>query len=175
MLRGELWPLVKNGKKRMTIRRRYSVSEGEEILIHAGGKLVGRARIVRTYKKKMGEIGDEEAEKEGVPLPKLKKILERTYGKGQELVAVEFELLEVFDPPIDPEKMYYGSKTPQEIARESLKRNIVENPFERSVLEKLGDGKSIREIALEMGGLGERKIIRRIVRKYGKKLERPTS
>ena len=177
MLSRELWPLVRSGKKRATIRRRYSVSKGDEILIHAGGNIVGRAKIVRVYKRKMGEIGSEEAEKEGMPLPKLEKILERTYGKDpdQELVVVEFKLLEVFNPPIDLESTYYGDKTPQEIAREALKRNIVEDPFERSILERLGKGGSIREVAFETGGLGKRGIIRRIVRKYGKELESSTS
>jgi len=169
MLKRELWPLVKKGIKKITIRRSVRFSEGEEVLIHAGGKIVGRARITNIYRKKMKSIGAEEAEKEGIPLPRLKKMLENTYGKNpeQELTVVEFELVEVFDPPLDPEKKYYGDKSPQEIAEEALKKGMVKDPFEREVLKKLAKGKSIREIAFELGGLEKRKIIRRIVRKYG--------
>ena len=177
MLKQELWPLVKGGKKRITIRRFSTLSPGEEVLIHAGGKLVGCARVVRVYRKRMREIGEEEARKEGIPLERLRKILERTYGKDpdQVLTVVEFDLLEVFDPPLDPEKEYYGDRTPQEIAREALERGIVGDRLEREVLEKLAAGKSIREIAFEMGGLGKRKVIRRIVRKYRRVLEGITS
>lgn len=177
MLKQEFWPLVKSGKKRITIRRFAKFSPGEEILIHTGGKIVGRARVVAVYKKKMEDIGEEEARKEGISLSKLRKLLERTYGKdpNQELTVVEFDLLDVFDPPIDPEKLYYRGATPQEIARDALNKGIVDDPFELEVLEKLATGKSIREIAFEMGGLWQRKIIRRIVRKYRKKLEEVTS
>jgi len=173
MLKKELWPLVKAGKKRITIRRFLKVKPGDEVLLHAGGKIVGRARIVLVYRKKLGEIGEEEARKEGIPLRKLKKMLEDMYGRDPdtELTVAEFDLLEVFDPPRDPEEEYYGSMTPQEIARMALEKKIVESEEERKILEELAEGKSIREIAFQMGGLHRRRIIRRIVRKYRKKLE----
>ncbi len=177
MLKKELWPLVREGKKRITIRRFLKVKPGDEVLIHAGGKIVGRARIVLVYRKKLGEIGEEEARKEGIPLKKLRKMLEEMYGHNPntELTIAEFDLVEVFDPPKDPEKEYYGSMTPREIARQAIAAGIVESEDERKILEELAGGKSIREIAFEMGGLHRRKLIRRIIRKYRKKLEEITS
>lgn len=177
MLKQEFWPLVRSGKKRITIRRFARFQPGEEVFIHSGGKIVGKARILSVYKKRMGEIGEEEARKEGIPLEKLKRTLENTYGKNPEqmLTVVEFELTDVFDPPLDPEEMHYRGLTPREIAEEALNRGIVKNPEEREILEKIARGKSIREVAFEMGGLGRRKIIRKILRKYRELLDATSS
>ncbi len=172
MLKREFWPLVREGKKRITIRKFAPFRPGEIVQIHSGGKIVGEARIVNVYRKKLGEIGKEEARKEGMPLSKLLRLLRRTYGDDPELplTVVEFDLIRTYDPPLDPERLHYGEITPQQIAKMALEAGIVDDDGERRILEALASGKSIREIAFEMGGLHKRKMIRRIIRKYGEVL-----
>ncbi len=169
MLKAELWPLVVEGKKRITIRKRTKLRPGDDVLIHAGGKIVGRARVIRVYRKSVDEIGEEEAKKEGIPLEKLKSMLRKLYGSGH-VYIIEFELLEVFNPPLDPHERAYGGLEPAEIAIEGLKRKLYENEEEKRILELVAREKSIRKVAQTLGGLEKRRIIRKILRKIRNRL-----
>ena len=169
MLKAELWPLVVEGKKRITIRKRTKLRPGDDVLIHAGGKIVGRAKILRVYKKKIDEISEEEAKKEGMPLDKLRSLLRNLYGSGS-VYVVEFELLEVFDPPLDPHERAYGGYSPVGIAVEGLRRRLYENSEEKRILELVAGEKSLRKAAQILGGLEKRRLIRRVLRKIREKL-----
>jgi hypothetical protein len=174
MLREKYWPLVEKGKKTITIRRYTDLKPGDLAYIHAGGKIRGLARVVRVYERSVDEIGPEEAKKEGMGLEKLKRELKRIYGDAEKLKIVEFELLETYNPPIDPEELRYGGKTPQQIAREALEKGIVEDR-DLQIVKEIAGGKSIREVAFKLGGLKKRRIIRGVLEKYRKKLEELTS
>ncbi len=162
MLKAEFWPLVKSGKKTITIRKRTRLRPGDDVLIHAGGKIVGRARILRVYRKRVDEIGEKEAKKEGIPLEKLREILRELYGSS-EVYVIEFQLEEVFDPPIDPHTRRYGEMDPVEIARIALKEGLYEGEKEKGLLELIVREGSLRRAAQRLGGLGKRKILRRLL------------
>jgi len=52
MLKARYWPLVKEGKKTITIRRNTKLQPGDLVEIHAGGKVRGIAKILRVYEKR---------------------------------------------------------------------------------------------------------------------------
>ncbi len=169
MLKEELWPLVRSGRKRITIRRFARVRPGEEVFIHAGGKIVGKARVLRVYEKILDEIGEEEAEKEGIPLPRLKKMISELYGTGP-LKIIEFELVKTYDPPLDPEELFYAKERPGKLAKRILKSVGNIDPEAKRILKRLAETDSIRQVAMEMGGLKYRKKIRAILRRYASEL-----
>jgi len=165
MLKEEFWPLVRSGKKRITIRRFTRLKPGDEVYIHAGGKIVGEARILRVYEKTVDELSEEEAEKEGIPLPKLRKLISKMYGNGP-LKIIEFELTRIYDPPLDPEELFYSKERPGALAKRILEQVEDIDPEARRILERLAETDSIRQVAMEMGGLKYRKKIRAVLRRY---------
>jgi len=165
MLKARYWPLVKEGKKTITIRRNTKLQPGDLVEIHAGGKVRGVARIKRIYEKSLHEIGEEEAKKEGIPLHKLKKTLENIYGKNARLKILEFELVRTYDPPIDPEQRRYGEYSPQEIARMALETGVAREE-DKSVLIALAKTGSIRAVAQSLGSLKHRRRIRKMLERY---------
>jgi len=169
MLKAEFWPLVLKGKKRITIRKRTRLKPGDEVLIHAGGKIVGRARIKRVYKKKVDDIGEEEAEKEGMDVDTLRNMIRKLYGGG-DVYVIEFELENVFDPPIDPEELAYRGENPVDIAKRALSSGLDLKPEEKEILELVVKTGSLRKAALLLGGLEKRKIIRRVLRSVLRRL-----
>ncbi len=169
MLKARYWPLVMDGKKTITIRKNTRLQPGDLVEIHAGGKIRGVARILRVYEKKLDEISEEEAKKEGISLDRLKKELERIYGKENTLKIIEFELLEVYDPPKDPEQRRYGKYSPQEIAKMAIEEGLARKE-DRDILLAVAKTGSIRAVAQSMGGLKHRRKIRKVLEKYAKLL-----
>ena len=174
MLKAEFWPLVKSGRKTITIRKQTRLRPGDDVLIHAGGKIVGRARIIRVYRKRVDEIGEEEAQKEGIPLERLRKMLKDLYGNGH-VYVIEFRLEEVFDPPIDPHARRYGDTDPVEIARIALETGAYEGEKERELLELIVREGSLRKAAQRLGGLGKRKVLRRLLSRVLERLSASSS
>jgi len=169
MLKARYWPLVKEGKKTITIRRNTKLQPGDLVEIHAGGKVRGIAKILRVYEKKLDEIGDEEERKEGLPLNHLKRELQKLYGKDAILKIIEFKLIEIYDPPKDPERRRYGEYSPQEIARRALETGVAQGE-DREILLALAKTGSIRAVAQSMGGLKHRRRIRKMLERYAKLL-----
>ncbi len=162
-MKRELWELVKQGKKTITIRKYTRIKPGDVVQVNAGGKIVGEIEVTNVYRKKLDEIGEEEAKKEGMPLDELKRLLKRLYGRNATLHIIEFKLRRVYDPPIDPEQNLYGGRSVVSIARELLKRPDL-SPHERRILELVVREGGIRGAAMALGGLHKRKIIRRVIR-----------
>ena len=169
MLKAKYWPLVERGVKTITIRRNTRLKPGDLVEIHAGGKVRGVARITSVYEKKLDEIGPEEAKKEGIPLARLKKELRKIYGTEKPLKVISFELVEVYNPPKDPERRRYGDLTPMEIAEKALELNLAGDE-DKDILLAVAQTGSIREAAQRMGGLKHRKRIRKILEKYARML-----
>ncbi len=169
MLKARYWPLVKEGKKTITIRKNTKLLPGDLVEIHAGGKIRGVAKILRVYEKKMSEIGEEEAKKEGLPLNRLKRELRKIYGKNITLKIIEFKLIEVYDPPKDPERRRYGEYSPKEIAKRAIEEGLAKEEDKEILLAVARTG-SIRAVAQSMGGLKHRRRIRKILEKYAKLL-----
>ncbi len=169
MLKAHYWPLVKEGKKTITIRRNTKLQPGDLVEIHAGGKIRGVAKILHIYEKKLDEIGEEEAKKEGMAVDRLKRELERIYGKNATLKIIEFELLKIYDPPKDPKRRRYGEYSPQEIARRAIEEGIAREE-DKEILLAVAKTGSIRAVAQSMGGLKHRRRIRKVLERYARLL-----
>ena len=174
MLKKEYLPLVLSGKKKISIRKRTSLREGDLFYIHSGGKVWGIGRVTKVERLKMSEIGEEHARLEGMDLDELRKELQKIYGKKDiPLYVVHFEIVKVFPEPMDVETRFYGNYTPADIARLALKHRIFEGDAEAErILRRLAETGSIRKVAQELGGLKKRGKVRAIVRKAFEELKK---
>lgn len=169
MVRGEYARLLLMGVKRATIRLGKVVPRYEEVIIHSWGRPIAKARVVRTYYKRVKELGDEEARLDGFrSREELIRELKRVYGdiSGDDLVTViELEIIQRLDELVS-EDPYYGLK-PQDIARLALRYLREElGAEERSLLNRLARGESIRQVAMKTtGSPTNRRVIRRVLRK----------
>ncbi len=169
MMRGEYAKLMLEGKKRATIRLGKVVPKYDEVIIHSWGKPVAKARITKVTYKKVKELTDEDARRDGFKnKEELLRELRHVYGKvsPNDLVTIiEFEVIQRFNELV-PEDPYLGLK-PADIGRLALRylRNDL-NEYELKILEELGKGKSIRQVSKELTGSPvNRGRVRRIVRK----------
>ncbi len=169
MLREKYWPLVEKGIKTITIRKNTRLKPGDLVEIHSGGKIRGIARVTAVYEKSLEDIGEDEARKEGIPLSTLIRELKKMYGGESPLKIIEFQLLETFNPPKDPERRRYGNLSPREVAQKAIELGLAEDSDRRILLAVAKTG-SIREVAKMLGGLKHRRKIRKILEKYAKML-----
>ncbi len=168
MLKGTYVEKLLSGEKKATIRRGIVKPKYDEITIHAGGRPVAKAKIIRVYYKKLHELGDYEAKLEGYnSREQLIEELKRVY-KGirdnEYVTIIEFEITQKLDmlPPEDP---YLGLE-PVDIARIALRylRNEL-GDLEIKILTDLTRTNSIRKTALRvLGNLNKRGIVRRVIR-----------
>ena len=173
MLKKKYLPLVLSGKKMISIRRRTRLREGDLVYIHSGGKVWAVGRVTKVEKVKKSDIGPEHAKLEGMSYEELKRELNRIYGKRDvPLYVVHFELVNVFDEPFDVERRFYGDLTPGEIARIALEHNLPFDEEAKRILRRLSETNSIRQVAMEMGGLGKRKKVRAVLRKAMEELRK---
>jgi len=162
------------GKKRITIRKRCYVKEGEDVFVHCGGKIIGRARILKVEKRKLKELDDDIAREEGFNsknelLIEIKKI----YGDIENVYVINFEFFP-FSKPVDPEDLYYGSLDLKEIAENALKKLKLSDE-EKSLLELYLRCGSIKKAAMKLGGIRERRKIRDVLRKCYRDLKTENS
>uniref|UniRef100_A0A7C3ZCG2 ASCH domain-containing protein n=1 Tax=Archaeoglobus fulgidus TaxID=2234 RepID=A0A7C3ZCG2_ARCFL len=155
------------GEKKLTIRKWTNLKEGDEVLVHSGGKIIGRARILSVQKKQISEITDEEAKLDGFRgAEELRREIERMGYDGEVfLIHFDFKPLEA----VNPHNLYYGNADLEEIARKSLE-NLELDERERKVLEIFLKYGSIRKAARKLGGARKRGEIRKILRKCYKEL-----
>jgi len=169
MLKGVYLEKLLSGEKKATIRKGIYKPRYSEVIIHAGGRPIAKARITRVYYKKLKEIGDYEAKLEGFSdAIELIKELGKVYGDIKEddyFTVIEFELLQRLDN-LATEDPYYGL-TPSDIARIALRYLSGElNETEKRVLIDLTRTNSIRKTAINIfKDLNKREFIRRIIRK----------
>ncbi len=169
MMRGEYARLLLSGKKRATIRLGKVIPKYDEVIIHSWGRPIAKAKIVNVTYKKVRELTDDDARKDGFSSrDELLRELRRVYGevKDNDLVTIiELEVVQRFDKLV-PEDPYLGLK-PSDIGRLALRYLREElSREELSILEELAKGKSIRWVAKKLTGSPlNRGKIRRIVRK----------
>ena len=155
MMRGEYARLLLSGKKRATIRLGKVIPKYNEVIIHSWGRPIAKAKITKVTYKRVRELTDEDAKKDGFNnREELMEELRRVYGnvKSNDLVTIiELEIIQRFDELI-PEDPYLGLK-PADIGRLALRylRNELSSD-ELKILEELGKGKSIRQVAKELTG-----------------------
>lgn len=163
-----LHPLL-SGKKRLTIRKRTNLRDGDEVYIHCGGKIIGKGRIISVRKKKISELTEEEAKLDGFEsLDELMEELEK-FGYGDEVYVVHFE----FEPldSVNPHTMYYGDADLNEIAEKSLKYLKLDDR-KRRILEAFLKYGSIRRAAAKLGSYRKRGEIRKVLRECYTELKR---
>lgn len=163
---------ILEGKKRATVRRgRVNLREGDEVFIHSGGYVLGKARIVRVERKPIEALTDEDAIKDGFSSrEELIRALREHYPdlKG-EVTVVEFELVEKSKPVLSSELPYEGN-SPLEIARMALKHLKLSEEDERLIKLFLKSG-SLRKAAYRLGGMDKRYLIRDVLRRAYKELK----
>jgi len=175
MLRSDYADLILKGKKRATVRLGRVIPKYREVIIHSGGKPLCKVRIVKVTHKKVSELTDEDAIKDGFSsrrelLKELKKVYGRRLSGDEEVTVIEFEVLQRLDR-LSTEDPYMGLK-PEDIARLALRyarKEFIKE--ERRILEELAKGKSIREVAKELTGDPTRRWrVRSVLRRALKKL-----
>lgn len=162
------------GRKTTTVRLgKKKFREGQIVFVHAGGFVLGKARITRVQYKKLGELSLEEIKKDG--FKSKEELLEALYTHYKDknitddtyVTIIEFELIDKFKEPVPDRVLVYGRLDPREVARTALEHEKELNlaPHEKEILRMLVREGSIRRVAARLGGMHRREIVRRIVRK----------
>lgn len=169
MLKGAYIEKLLSNEKKATIRKGIYKPKYSEVIIHAGGKPVAKARITRVYYRRLKELGEYEARLEGFKnTSELVKELRRVYGDINEddyFTVIEFEIIQKLND-LTTEDPYYGL-TPSDIARIALRYLSGElNENEKKILIDLTRTNSIRKTAVNLfKDLNKRALVRRTLRK----------
>ncbi len=168
MIQGKYLDLILSGKKVTTIRYGIVKPKFQEVIIHSAGKVIGKAIIKRVVYKKVKDLTDEDAQKDGFSnKQELVRELKKTYPDlrfSDYVTIIEFELVQRFDNVSDYD--VYCGLNPLDVARIALRYNIGLTDEEKSLLRELLAKKSIRKLAIEkFGSLNKRWIIRKVLRK----------
>ncbi len=175
MVKGRFVDLILSGRKRSTIRLGKVIPRYSEVIIHGGGRPIAKARIVRVVHKKVRELTEEDARKDGYgSLDELLKDLERVYGRkispDDTVTIIEFEVEKTFTD-LNPEDVYLGL-SPIDVARIAYRylRNELSKEDLR-ILDAVMRYRSIREASIKLfGTLSKRWLIRKVLRRCLKRL-----
>jgi len=170
MIKGRFVEALMNGVKRATIRLGHVVPRYREVIIHGGGRPVAKAVITNVIYKKVRDLTDEDAKKDGYNSVKeliedLERIYNRKISPDEEVTIIEFEVTAVLNQLKDDD-VYLGL-SPVDIAalaRRYLWSALNEN--ERKIIDSVLRYRSIRETSIKLfGSLNKRWIVRRVLRK----------
>ncbi len=171
--------LLIDGKKDITIRlTKPKLKPGEIFIIDCGGKSIGKFRVKNIYTKKIKEITDEEAIRDGYKnkedlIIDLKRIY-KGIDDNKEVVIIEFEPVEIFKDQISSEEFAWGGKKYNipELAKIILEnfKDIPKKDVE--ILKLIIEKGSMRKAALHLGGLEKRYVIRKVLKKYFYRLKK---
>ncbi len=170
MVKGEFVDLILSGRKTSTIRLGKVVPRYDEVIIHGGGRPVAKAKITKVVYKKVSELTDEDARKDGYSsVEELLRDLEKIYGRkispNDVVTIIEFQVTQRFTD-LNPEDVYLGL-SPLDVARIALRYLRKElSQDEIRILDALLRYGSIREASLKLfKSLSKRWIIRKVLRK----------
>ena len=175
MVKGRFVKDILEGRKRATIRLGKVVPRYDEVIIHGGGRPIAKARIVRVVHKRVRELTEEDARKDGYSsVEELIRDLEKIYGvklsSDDYVTIIEFEVVQRLDN-LNPEDVYLGL-SPVDLARIAYRylRNEL-SPNDLRILDAVMRYRSIREAAIRLfGSLGKRWIIRKVLRRCLRRL-----
>ncbi|OYT52428.1 MAG: ASCH domain-containing protein [Desulfurococcales archaeon ex4484_217_2] len=173
MVKGKYVEKILSGEKKATIRLGIVKPKYDEIFIHGGGRPVALARIVKVSHKKVRDLTDNDALKDGFSSRKeLLKELRKNYDKlnpDDYVTIIEFEVIKKLSE-LDYKDPWLGLK-PAEIARIGLRYCTDLSDEEKRVLEDLTRTESLRKTAIRLyGNISKRWIIRKVLRRVLKKL-----
>ncbi|MCD6084489.1 MAG: ASCH domain-containing protein, partial [Desulfurococcales archaeon] len=81
MMRGEYARLLLSGRKKATIRLGKVIPKYDEVIIHSWGRPIAKAKIVKVVYKRIRELTNEDAWKDGFKTrDELLRELRRVYG-----------------------------------------------------------------------------------------------
>lgn len=169
MIRGAYADKLLAGSKTTTIRLGVFKPKYDEVIIHGHGRPLAKARIVKVEYKKVSELTDEDARRDGFSsVGELIEALKKVYGKvtaSDVVTIIHLEVTQRLDdlPLEDP----YMGLEPADIARLAL-RYLRDDLDEEDVkiLEDLTRTNSIRSTAYRLfGSIGKRWRVRKTLRK----------
>lgn len=174
MIRGKYVEEIIEGRKKTTIRKGIVKPKYREVILHGGGKPVAKVLIERVYHKKLCELTDSDALKDGFKSrEELIKELKKTYSNISEddwVTIIEFKVIQRLDNVVESDK-YMGLK-PVDIARIALR--YLDNELsdeEKRVLLELTKTESIRAVTYKLfRDINKRYIVRKILRSVLDKL-----
>jgi len=175
MVKEKYVDLILEGKKTLTIRLGIVKPRYEEIIIHGGGRPIAKVKIIRVYHKRIGELSDDDAIKDGFEnrkelINELRKIYEKI-GDDDWVTLIEFKIVQRLDQ-LSQKHPYMGLE-PADLARLGIRYLSNElSSEERKVLLDLTRTNSIRATSYRLfGGIEKRHLVRRILRKVLNKLK----
>jgi len=176
MVKGEFVDDILSGRKRTTIRLGRVHVKHNELIIHGGGRPVAKVRVTNIVYKRVSELTDEDAVKDGFRNRKeLLEALRQMYGEFRDddyVTIIEFEVIQDLSS-LEPQDPYLGLE-PADIARLGLRylADILSDEDKR-VLKDLTSTNSIRSTAIRLYGSIERRWrVRRVLRRVLSELVR---
>ncbi len=147
--------LILSGRKKSTIRLGRIVGDSNEtIYLHCEEKLIAKARVKAVTCKKLKDLTDEDALKDGFKkLPDLLMALKKYYGKlnpEKEVTIIEFKVEEDYTKKY-PDRVRYCGLTYEQIAFKALKEIKELKPSNREALNHYLIRKSIAKTAKDLG------------------------
>jgi len=168
MVKGEFVKDILSGKKRTTIRLGKLRVKYNELIVHGGGRPVAKVRVTNVVYKRVYELTDEDAKKDGFKnKDELLEALRRMYGDFSEndyVTIIEFEVVQDLSS-LEPQDPYLGLE-PADIARLGLRYlSDTLSEEEKKILRDLTTTNSIRSTAVRLYGSIERRWrVRRVLR-----------
>lgn len=157
--------LLLRGKKKVTIRKFSRFKPRDVVLVHAGGKIIGKAEILSVEKKRIDELSDEDAKMDGFSskdelLAELKRL---GYKDHVYVLRFNFEPINL----VEPYHFHYGDLSLEEIAKLAIEKLELDHE-EKKLLELYLKYKSIRKVSSKLKE--NRGKIRKVFRNCLKKL-----
>lgn len=167
MMKGELADLVVKGLKSTTIRLGKLRLRHKVLILHGGGRDVAKVEVTEVKYKKVRELTDEDARRDGFEsLEALLKALGKMYGgldPDETVTIIGLRVLEVLEPK--------PRISAVRVAEEALKAGIELTSEERRVLGEVVKRGSIRKAAAALyGDVSRRWLVRRVLKKALKSL-----
>ncbi|MEB3807187.1 MAG: ASCH domain-containing protein [Desulfurococcales archaeon] len=169
MLKGEYAGKLFSGEKRATVRLGIVRVRRPEVIIHAGGRPVAKARIREIVVKQVKDLTDDDARLDGFESrEELLKELKRVYGDigpDDYVSVIIFDSIWRLDEQVSEDP--YKGLSPGDLARIALRYLGGElADEERRILLDLTRTNSIRLTATRLyGGVHRRKNVRRVLRR----------
>ena len=158
-----------SGEKRVTVRLNTTLKEGDRVLIHGGGEILGEGVIEKVERKRPEELTEEDAKADGFKsLSELLGEIRRLYGDVDRVFVIRFSM-KPFRQGRNPHNFYYGQADLREIAELALK-NLQLEEKDRKILQLFLESGSIIKAARKLGGLRKRGVIREVLRKCYREL-----
>jgi len=175
MVKGKFAKLILEGVKTTTIRLGRVIPKSSEVIIHSEGRPIAEARIKNVVYKKVKELTEDDARRDGYPsledlLRDLRNIYKVDIGAEDEVTIIEFEVVKRLDK-LDDADPYLGLEphTIALLANRYLGDQLTEE--EKNVVGALLKHKSIRTASIKLfGTLNKRWAIRRVLKRLLAKL-----